>query len=48
MEHSAQDETLDLEVLESRLEMESVAALAPNIVNSTVCHCSILVPPSSN
>jgi len=45
MENAVQNETLDLEVLESRLEMESVAALSTNIVNSVDCHCSIILPP---
>ena len=44
MENTVQNETLDLEVLESRLEMESVVALSPT-VNSVDCHCSIILPP---
>lgn len=48
MENIALNEMLDIEILESRLEMESMAALPTTIANSIVCHCSIIVPPSAN
>ena len=38
MENIAQNETLDLEVLESRLEMESVAALTAD-APIPISHC---------
>jgi len=38
MNNAVQNETLDLEILESRLEMESVAALSPSSV-IPISHC---------
>jgi len=39
MQHVEQDETLNLEVLETRLEMESVAALGDGGGTTPVCIC---------
>lgn len=48
MERLVQNEILNLEVLESRLEMESVAALTTNMASAMPCHCTILTNPKPN
>jgi len=45
MEKISRNDTLDLDALESRLEMESVAALSTDIVSSLACNCSIFTNP---
>lgn len=44
MENIAQNEIMNLEILESRLEMESMTTLPTDSVNSIGSHCSILTP----